>query len=94
MGADANMGDKGGKTALHWGTLFGNKIPCVVILSGHFMEFQFKIQNCHHCRLRLGHMEMVKMLLKNNVEVNIQDKEGHTALHSAVNKSKFLSLFC
>lgn len=58
------------------------------------MKFQFKKQNCIHCRRhRLGHLEMIKMLLQNRVDVNIQDTEGNTALHSAVNKSKFRTLY-
>jgi ankyrin repeat protein len=86
-GADINMQDKSGLTALHKAASRDpDNIDLVKELLSHGADVNIQDkygQIALHYAAHYGHLNIVKELLINGADINIQDKGGQTALHKA-----------
>ena len=84
-GANVNVQNKYGKTAIHLANQYGHK-DCIETLLRAGADVS--IQNIYgrtalHWASIKGHKDCLEVLIKNNVDVNVQDKYDTTALHYA-----------
>lgn len=78
-GADPNLVDKKGNTALHYATVKGELL---------FMNYLKEIVSKKGL-LSTGQDRIIQKLIEKGADINFTDDEGNTALHSAVNASEY-----
>lgn len=87
-GAGPSVGDRLGRSALHWAVVFGNRDTTHTILKLIGKGKGVNLADAHGCTaLHLaameGRVDIAKMLLNRGAKINPPDKEGMTALHYA-----------
>lgn len=78
-GADPNLEDNKGNTALHYATMKGE-----LIFMNYLKEIVFK-----KGLFSTGQDRIIQKLIEKGADINFTDDEGNTALHSAVNASEY-----
>lgn len=86
VGADVNVVDRYGCTALHWAAKYGH-LRCVEILLGAGVNVNTAGELHHrtalHRAARYAQIECVEMLLRAGAEIDLRDSGNQTALHRA-----------
>ncbi|OWF52191.1 ankyrin repeat domain-containing protein 39-like [Mizuhopecten yessoensis] len=90
-GDSPNLTDNSGYTALHYACRHGRKAVCELLLkhgaNPNSMTKSGRVTPLHRAAY-CGHEEIVSLLLKNKADPLIQDEDGKTALHKAVEQGK------
>ncbi|XP_060068767.1 ankyrin repeat domain-containing protein 39-like [Ylistrum balloti] len=90
-GVSPNLTDNSGYTALHYACRHGRKSVCELLLrhgaNANSMTKSGRVTPLHRAAY-CGHEEIVSLLLKNKADPLIQDVDGKTALHKAVEEGK------
>ncbi|KAI8025638.1 Adenylosuccinate lyase [Camellia lanceoleosa] len=96
-GADVNLKNNGGRTALHYAASKGwLKIAEILLSHGANINLKDKV-GCTplHCAASTGNSELCELLIEEGAKVDAIDKAGQTPLMSAViceNKEHYLSI--
>ncbi len=85
QGADANVSDRNGDTALHIASRYGNQ-PAVKILLPMIHDLNTGNEwgyTALHYAAKYDHIEILQWLISNGADANVSDRNGDTALHIA-----------
>ena len=85
QGADANVSDRNGNTALHIASDYGSQ-PAVKILLPMIHDLNAGNgwgYTALHYAAKNGHIEILQLLISNGADANVSDRYGDTALHIA-----------
>ncbi len=85
QGADVNVSDRNGDTALHIASRYGNQAAVKILLpmihdlnTGNELGY-----TALHYAAKNGHIEILQLLISNGADVNQQSTFGRTPLHAA-----------
>ena len=98
-GADVNLQDHKGYTALHHAVKSENfdALSCLVHNGADvnlFTSYEHSTPLMLACQSYFLNMDAINFLLNKGADVNLQDHEGYTALHHAVESEKFDAISC
>ena len=98
-GADVNLQDHKGYTALHHAVKSENfdALSCLVHNGADvnlFTSYEHSTPLMLACQSDFLNMDAINFLLNKGADVNLQDHEGYTALHHAVESEKFDAISC
>jgi ankyrin repeat protein len=87
-GADVNIRDKYGKTALHWSSQFGYQsiVELLVECGANVNTLDNAGKSPLFDAIHYGRLQIVKFLLIHNVEVNLREKRGFVPLDLAFSR--------
>ena len=97
-GADVNLQDHDGYTALHHAVETKNfdAISCLVHNGADVNLFTFSKRTplMLACESHIQNMDAINFLLNKGADVNLQDRRGYTSLHHAVKSKNFDASSC
>ncbi|CAH3026592.1 unnamed protein product [Porites evermanni] len=88
LGANVNLQDTEGDTALHYAAFGNQSAAAVALLKGGADGNKLNKNKCSplHVAVNKGYTDVVKTLLNFSCDVNAQDSYGDTVLHDAIAK--------